>query len=171
MRFWLIQRGRWNPYIKDESQIKDLIGRNGLVTLEYMRGAEFDFNAIPKAYRRIMAEFNEYKLIITTITRRINIPLYIFCHKDRAKETEEALTAFLRNPYPTKGYTGFESWYNPPCEFWWEIEKGIDFMYFVGPTEKVEMFLKVLDNDYNNWWMAKTEETRIKELEIFDRKE
>ena len=47
-KFYLIQRGTF------KTTGEKLTGTNGVVNLDYMGSAEFEWGAIPKAYRRLL---------------------------------------------------------------------------------------------------------------------
>lgn len=175
MRFWLIQRGEFNKY---NESIENLTGRNGLIDLDYMGSSEFEWGAIPKAYRRIMGEFEQYKLFRTDIINRDNLPLNIFCRKDRIDEITNALKEFIAEPYQLQEYCEIDKWCRQPIyfegtkkeflpprsDFWWEIENGKDFMCFFAKGGRIAQFKYIIKNAYENWWMKKDEETRKKDL-------
>ena len=54
MNFYLIQRGKFNRYGEG------LTGKAGVIDLDYMGSAEFEFGAIPRSFRRIMHNFENY---------------------------------------------------------------------------------------------------------------
>ena len=66
MKFYLIQRGKFN---KDGN---GLTGRDGVVDLDYMGSAEFEFGAIPRSFRRIMHDFDSYVYTSTGIYTKDN---------------------------------------------------------------------------------------------------
>ena len=83
MKFNLIQRGQFN---RDG---EGLTGRTGVVDLDYMGSAEFEFGAIPKSYRRIMHEFDKYIYTSTGIYTKDNNELVLFSNQELETEILE----------------------------------------------------------------------------------
>ena len=165
MKFYLIQSGRFN---KDGI---NLTGRNGVVDLDYMGYAEFEFGAIHRAYRRIMYNFANYIYTPTGIYTKENDELILFSNQESSNVILEALTSFIYNPYQLKEYSELEKIPNSSindteCEklwtnFWWDIEPNEDWMAFLNSNR--ELFEKGINNDYHNWWLEKTEDARKQE--------
>lgn len=165
MRFWLIQRGEWNPYNKNIKEITALTGKNGLINLSYMGSSEFEWGTIPRAYRRIMSQFEQYKLMATDITNINGVPLNIYCRGDQYEDIVTSLKDFIKSPYNLKEWTNLDksfdkAWTKQTTSFWWCVDKGNDFMFFFGANDRASDFMKTITNDYENWWLAKDEEVR-----------
>lgn len=165
MRFYYIQRGQFN------SDGEGLTGRNGVVDLDYMGSAEFEFGAIPRSFRRIMHDFDNYIYSPTGIYTKENDELVLFSNQESAAEVVEGLVSFINNPYHLKEYSELEKIPNSSIKdtgyeklrtnFWWCIEFNKDWMAFLNSNRP--LFEKGINNDYNNWWLQKTEEEREKE--------
>ena len=165
MNFYLIQRGKFNE------DGNELTGRDGVVNLDYMGSAEFEFGAIPRSYKRIMYDFDKYVYTSTGIYTKENNELILFSNKKMSNEILKGLTSFINDPYHLKEYselekipnssindTGFEKL---STDFWWCIEFNKDWMAFLNSNR--ELFEKGINNDYNNWWMEKPKEVRKQE--------
>ena len=74
-KFWLIQRGKFNNNIDTATSF--LGGRSEcLIDPDYMGAAEFEWGAIPKAYRRILGQYDQYSLHVTDLVTTGGVP---FC--------------------------------------------------------------------------------------------
>jgi hypothetical protein len=170
MSFWLIQRGSFNNLKKE---YKGLTGREGLIDLDYMGSSEFEWGAIPKAYRRIKGEFNQYIYhYIHDVKDYKGKILIVFCRKDKAKSIEAEIKKYINNKYRLKEYStlkeqisGDGSEYMLKKDFFWNIDGDNtgDWMGFFG-MDKLTPFKTAITNDYNNWWLAKSEDERLKEF-------
>lgn len=165
MNFYLIQRGKFNRYGEG------LTGKAGVIDLDYMGSAEFEFGAIPRSFRRIMHNFENYIYTPTGIFTKDNNELILFSNQETATEILEGIVSFINNPYHLKEYselekipysskndTGFQSLMT---NFWWCIEYDKDWMAFLNSNRA--LFEKGINNDYNNWWLKKSEEERKQE--------
>ena len=172
MRMWLVQRGE----IK-HGKFEGLMGEKGLVELDYMGSAEFEFGAIPKAYIRIMGNYFDYVFHKTSIVDVKGNPLWIYAHKSKLAEVEECIKAYARKPYPfeLKEMSYMEYHLNERClasltspayylrrDFWWDIQN--DWMAFVGAKHVRQKFKKAIDYDCANWWLEMSDEERVNEL-------
>ena len=141
------------------------MGANGVVNLDYMGAAEFEFGAIPKALRRMMYHYESYDFFKTGILNTQADELIVFCNKENAEEIIEAIREFIKNSWPLKEWTELEKIKNQNTRFnfWWCIDtrQPSDWMAFFAP--KKEMFAKAIEYDYKNWWMKKTPEEREQE--------
>ena len=162
--FWLIQRGTFNK------AGKSLTGSNGVVSLDYMGAAEFEWGAIPKSYRRILYHFTEYEVVGTGIYTPEHDELMVFCKKDSETKIIEAIRQFIKKPYPLKEYSelekvphakkGDKSFNGRQTNFWWciDIDPCGDWMAFLASSRTC--FDTAINNDYKFWWLAKTPEER-----------
>ena len=165
MKFYLIQRGEFR-----EDGVC-LTGRNGVINLDYMGSAEFEFGAIPRSFRRIMYNFDNYIYVPTEIKTKDDEELILFADKEISNEILEGLKSFIYNPYHLKEYSELEKIPNSSKEnkdisklytnFWWCIEFNKDWMAFLSTYRM--LFEKGINNDYYNWWLEKTEEQREEE--------
>ncbi len=165
MKFYLIQRGKFN---KDGN---GLTGRDGVVDLDYMGSAEFEFGAIPRSFRRIMHNFNNYVYTSTGIYTKENNELILFSNQESSSEILEGLISFISNPYYLKEYSELEKIPNSSTkdtgltklrtDFWWCIEFNKDWMAFLNSNR--ELFERGINNDYNNWWLEMPEQVRNQE--------
>ena len=95
-----------------------------------------------------------------------NNELILFSNGDLSSEIVNGLISFINNPYRLKEYSELEkipySSYNKlKTNFWWCVEFNKDWMAFLNSNK--ELFQKGINNDYNNWWLKKTNEEREKE--------
>ena len=167
-KFWLIQRGFF------EEKGKYLTGDEGLVTLNYMGSAEFEFGAIPKAFRRLMYHFLDYDVFHTSFFTPDGEELLVFCNKKKSEDIIKAIKYFIENPYHLKEFSQLERVTKDKKEektshyytnFWWCIDDNRrycgDWMAFLSP--KKELFVNAITNDYNDWWLKKTKKEREEE--------
>lgn len=166
-RFRLIQRGKFLE------KGKYLIGddNDGIIRLDYMSSAEFEFSEIPKAYCRLMYNFTEYEVVHTRIYTPENEELILFCNKNSKEEITQMINEFITNPYHLKEYSELEKVpkvkksekFGRHTNFWWCIDLNThgDWMAFLGP--QLEMFLKAIRNEYEDWWMKKSKRNQKKE--------
>jgi hypothetical protein len=174
MGFWLIQRGSFNNL---KNEYKGLTGREGLIDLDYMGSSEFEWGAIPKAYRRIMGEFDQYVYhYIHEIKDYKGKLLVIFCQKEKCEAIETEIRNFIEKGYQLKefctlkdhikGKGGLCSDYTLKKDFFWciDMKEFGDWMGFFS-MDKLTPFKTAITNDYNNWWMTKTAEERETEYQ------
>lgn len=167
-KFWLIQRGAFRQ------NGTTLTGRNGVVNLDYMGASEFEWGAIPKAYRRLMYEFPNYGIFNTNIYTPEQEELLIFCKKEIAVELITAIQQFIESPYHLKKYSELEKvpevkkegtlYEYRRSDFWWCIDFPSaygDWMAFLQP--QLQLFTDAITKDYETWWMDKTPDKREEE--------
>lgn len=162
MKFDLIQRGQFK---KDGHM---LMGKDGVVDLDYMGSAEFEWGAIPRSYRKIMHDYTNYNYFNTGIFTPENDELIVFCNKDISNEIIDGLHFFVNNPYKLKEYSELdniktskkddESWNRRRTDFWWCIDFDVDFMAFL--KSSMDKFEKGISYDYENGWLQKSESQR-----------
>lgn len=166
-KFRLIQRGTFLE------QGKYLIGSNedGIVELDYMSSAEFEWGAIPKAYRRMMYNFSEYEVFHTGIYTPENDELMVFCKKECKEEILQSIREFIEKPYHLKQFSELEKvpkvkkdeFLGRRSNFWWciDIKPHGDWMAFLEP--QLNLFMEAVKNEYNDWWLKKKKREREKE--------
>lgn len=163
MNFYLVQRGKFR---KDGGC---LTGTNGVVDLDYMGSSEFEFGAIPRSFRRLLHDFDNYIYVNTNIFTKDNDELILFVDEKIADEMTEAIKSFINKPHPLKEYSELEKIPNSSISDAWQDKMRTNFWWFLGTDTMAflnsyrHLFEKGINNDYNNWWMKKDEETREKE--------
>lgn len=167
-KLYLIQRGIFN------STGTSLTGRrDGVIDLDYMGSTEFEWSAIPKAYRRLMYHYSDYELFPTGIYTPEHDELMVFCKKDSKAQIIESIQQFINQPYHLKEYSelekvplakkGDKSFDGRRTNFWWCIDtnESGDWMAFLKSYKP--LFQKGITNDYNLWWLKKSPEEREEE--------
>lgn len=190
-KFWLIQRGKFRDL---DTATSFLGGRSEcLIDPDYMGAAEFEWGAIPKAYRRILGQFDKYSLHITDLVTTGGVPFCLYCRDDRYDEILEAIKDYLyysNYPYQTKEWTNMHAHFTEPAgewekdhrkwqlqtNFWWCIDVSPiecehewdnpvgDWIAFTGASDRQNAFKQVIQNDYDNWWSKKTPEDQAEEF-------
>ncbi len=175
--FWLIQRGCFRGL---NTATKFLGGSyEHLIDPDYMGAAEFEWGAIPKAYRRIMGQYDKYSLHITDLVTTGGVPFCLYCMDSRYTKILEEIKTYLKKPYHTKEWTNMDAHFTTDCSFgidhrkyqlqtsfWWcidvaENEEDVgDWIAFTGAADRQNAFKRVIENDYNNWWVIKPKEER-----------
>ena len=161
-RMWLVRRG-------DFIERKEESGIDSIITWDYMGRSEFEWEALPKAYRYIMENFSEYGMHIENDIANVNgVPLCIFCKEDEYEVVKATLDAYRKNPYCLKECISFEReyeihntypvpWYDMVREhFWFDIDN--HFMWFFGAQDRVKLFMDKVSSD------AKEVEDKMKDL-------
>lgn len=192
-KFWLIQRGKFNNNL--ETATSFLGGRSEcLINPDYMGAAEFEWGAVPRAYRRIHGQFDKYSLHITDLVTTGGVPFCLFCRTDRYEVILEEIKRYIREEYRLK------EWSNLPCHFkalsenagewskghrkyelqtnfWWCIDVANlecknswdnivgDWIGFTGATDRQKAFMRVLNKDHESWWMRMPEVDRLEEFQ------
>lgn len=165
MNFYLIQRGKF------KKEGIGLTGDDGVINLDYMGSAEFEWGALPKSYRRIMYDFDNYEYQSTGIYTKEHNELILFANKKLLDEISEGIVSFVNNPYHLKEYSELEKIPNSSVNdtgfnrlrtsFWWCIDSNRDWMAFLESNK--ELFDQGINYDYNNWWMKKSKKERKQE--------
>lgn len=178
-RFWLIQRGMFRKNLDTATEFLGP-GNDHLIDGDYMGSAEFEWGAIPKAFRRIMDNWDKYSMHVTDITTVCGVPLCLFCRDEFYDEIVKELRRYIADPYPLKERTNMPAHFRRGSDhraletnFWWCIDivrkdpedwgRIGDWIAFIGATDRQNAMQRVLDNSFNDWWMKKTESER-KEL-------
>lgn len=181
MKMYLVQRGKFRDNVVN-NVTKDtfLTGKNGLINLDYMGSAEFEFGAIPASFRIIMHEMENYSLFPNVFSTVRDVPVNVFCRNDQKADVVKTIQDYiedcdpkkirqyrLKEPiyfehhmidwYATKDY--LKMYYN----FWWDIRN--HFMFFTGAFDRQNAFYKAIYHDYHNWWMEKSNTEREDEYE------
>ena len=177
-KMYLVQTGFiQNDVVANVNDETTLTGRNnGFARLDYMGSAEFEFGAIPSAYRIVMHDFKKYSLFLDVMRTTRDVPVNVFCRTDDKDEVINMLNDYLEDSDPStirkyrlKEPIKFEyhmiKWYDSVTigrgkipNFWWDIRN--HFMFFTGATDRQKAFHKAISNDYYNWWMTFNEDER-----------
>lgn len=179
-RFWLIQRGSFNN-LQTATQF---LGGSAthLINPDYMGSAEFEFGAIPKAYRRILSQYDKYSMHVTDLRSIRGVPLCLYCKEANYQRIIEAIKEYLDHRYKLKEWTNMEvhfkeeeqkysaSKHKLKTNFWWciDVSRGDndvgDWIAFLGAADRIKAFGRIIKDDYENWWMKKPEEERDEEV-------
>lgn len=163
-KFRLIQRGTFRK------SGKYFTGKEGVLDLEYMGSSEFEFGAIPKAFKRLMYHFLNYEVFSTGIYTPEHDELLVFCRKEFAEEIIQLVQQYIQKPYQLKEYSGLDKIPKGKGDqkydclnstnFWWciDIKSYGDWMAFLQPQS--ELLVNSLKNDYEDWWVKKDAQTR-----------
>ena len=190
-KFWLIQRGKFNNNIDKATSF--LGGRSEcLINPDYMGAAEFEWGAIPKAYRRIMGQYDQYSLHVTDLVTTGGVPFCLYCRDDRYEVILNAIKVYLNEHYQLKEWSNMHAHFEPTptsewsrkhhkyelqTNFWWCIDVSPieckrewdnpvgDWIAFTGASDRQNAFNRVLNLDYMTWWMKKSEDERKKDFE------
>lgn len=181
-KFWLIQRASFD---KDIERATELFGskEKHLIHPEYMGAAEFEWGSIPRAYVRIMSQFERYKLFCDDLKTIRGVPVCLFCREDRHDETIEAIKAYIREPYTLKEWSNLTQHFKETSEhdkyslrtnFWWCIDhsrdpestgyKIGDWMLFIGAKDRQNAFTSIINLDYLQWFQQLQEEEREEKI-------
>ena len=191
-RFCMIQRGKFRNNIDSATEF---VGGSDhhLIALDYMGSAEFEWGAIPKAYRRIMGQYDQYSLHVTDLVTTGGVPFCVFCKNDHYDKILEAIKLYLKEGYRLKESTNMQVHFTEPksdwdkkhgkfklqTNFWWCIdvvkpnadinnpcERVVgDWIAFIGATDRQHCFTRVINTEYNEWWLRKTDDERKKEYD------
>lgn len=179
--FWLIQRGAFRNI---KSATKFLGGSSDhLIDPDYMGSAEFEWGAIPKAYRRIMGKYDKYSLHITDLSTIRGVPFCIYCIDSNYVNILNEIKAYLGKPYQLKEFSNIEAHFTEKSpfgidyhkfqtrtNFWWCIdisrttEDVGDWIAFVGATDRQNAFNRIIESDHTNWWLKKPVDEQEKDL-------
>ena len=91
-----------------EKQANSLQAKMELYQLHYMGSSEFEWGAIPKAFRRLMYHFSEYEVFNTGIYTPENDELMVFCKKSCSTEVIQSIRQYIDKPYHLKEYSELE---------------------------------------------------------------
>lgn len=176
MQMYLVQRGNFRDnVVKNVTKETCLTGKNGLIDLDYMGSAEFEFGAIPASFRIIMYEMEKYSLFPNVFYTVRGVPVNVFCRNDQRHDIVKTIHDYIEDcdpktirHYRLKEPIYFEhhmiDWYSTnDCfkryyNFWWDIRN--QFMFFTGAFDRQKAFYTAIYNDYYNWWMKKSETER-----------
>ena len=188
-KFWLIQRGKFNDLAK---ATKFLGGsQEHLIDPDYMGAAEFEWGAIPKAYRRIMGQFDKYSLHVTDLITTGGVPFCLYCRDDRYEVILNAIKVYLKEHYQLKEWSNMHAHFEPTptgewsrkhhkyelqTNFWWCIDATPiecehewdnpvgDWIAFTGAADRQNAFKRVIQSDHDNWWNAMNSAQRDEEF-------
>ena len=163
-KFCLIQRGTF------KTQGSSISGSKSVIEFDHMESSEFEWDALPKAYRRLMYNFNEYGFFHTKIYTQDHNELFIFCKKNNSAKILEEIKVFIDNPYPLKEHSALEKVPKSTTiddlktNFWWCIDINNVYGDWIAFLEShINLIAFALRNDYQNIWMKKSEADRKEE--------
>ena len=135
MKHWLIQRG----FIKTDKR-SQIQGIDSLIRFDYMGAAEFEFGALPKALKGIIANLDRLEVHLVDDLRKNGARLAIIATKDQVADVEKFFRSQAADPYAIrlKERTEFKQTIDraadaPPIQrheyksevnFWWDITEG-----------------------------------------------
>lgn len=128
----LIQTGKF----KEEG--KELFGRTGLVDLDYMEEREFQSDLVPKSYKIIMHDFDNYNYYSTNIPKD-NDELILFCNKEQVVEEMKYLSE------------NGDKFQDPDKDFWWDAIN----CWMMFPHEEMMKFRQSINHDHDEWWLQR----------------
>jgi hypothetical protein len=134
----------YNPYLIQRCKINRPLGEyvglpvSKAVRFDYMGSAEFEFGAIPKSFREIRANFDQYKITrvpSVTETKDVAVALRVFHNMSDGEFAEytkwlESARANESN-IDTKESVGLDpkGHYNKDVDFWWDIDNNVMFSF------------------------------------------
>ena len=164
-KLWLIQRGTFN--IAGDPQK----GLDGVIHYDYMGSAEFEWRALPKAYRRLMYHYTNYDVFHTGVYTLYDEELMVYCRKEYAHLVIQTIRNYVYEPYEIKEMSDLEKVLYAEdslhdgrhTNFWWCIDNKScgNWMAFMQSNER--LFRVAVGNDFLRWWMPKSTEEREKE--------
>ncbi len=167
----LIQLGEFKKYKGD---FQCLTGRKGIIDLEFMGSSEFEYGAIPRAYRRLLYNYEKYGYRGTDIYTPEKKELILFSNLENSERYIKEIVDFIKDPYPLHEASelekiptshfydkGYKKRYH---DFWWCIDPGRDWMAFF--NNRQELFKKYIEKDYYEWWLKMPEERREAEYKL-----
>lgn len=165
MGFWLIQRGTFNE-LKEYGNITGDRDQ-GLIDLDYMGYAEFEYNAIPYAFRRIMQNKEDYIFHYCNDIRDANGKiLVLYCNRNNADAIVTEIKKYLSKRYQLKSFCLLpecikEKEYADRKQAFWCIDNS-DIGNWIGwfGMDKVTPFRKTIDKVYTEWWLPKSDEEK-----------
>lgn len=169
---WLIQRGKWRNENTNKLDIP-LTGHDGLIDLDYMGSAEFEFGAVAYSMYRIMESFMERKLFDSGIKTRNGLTLWIFCKESDYEAVRAEIAAFIEKPYQLKEWIHLDTKIREAKpnkyemdNFWWNIYKRdeTDWMAFIGANDRMRAFFRTISHDYNEWWLKMPDDEKADRL-------
>lgn len=161
-KFWLIQRGKFNT-LKEYGNLTGEEGE-GLIDLDYMGYAEFEWNAIPCAFRRIMQNREDYIFhYCNDIKDHKGKIMVIFCNKNHAATIEAEMKRYIEKGYPLKSFSSIRDCIegDSRTDAFWCIDKSEigDWIAWFG-MNKVTPVKRTIDRCYTEWWLPKPEYER-----------
>ena len=125
MNFWLIQRARIGNTGRK--------GLDGILELDYMGSAEFEFNSLPESLKRVRKDVNgqtlgDYDTDDLMICK--GKVLTVFCKREQRQDVSDFLIACCRGKGPRlKELSELQQWAHPKTakwtcrnNFWWDID-------------------------------------------------
>lgn len=188
-KFNLIQRGTFrDECVNNTNTIGGFFGggHHNLVDPDYMGSSEFEYGAIPRAYRRFMQKRHDYRLVNLKEEMGLEnvngIPFWVYIHRE---DYGDFIVAFKDYIADLRDRNKIRSWHlkeatyierhldrltflgrpeMPRGNFWWciDIREGYvgDWFLFLGAKDRVNALLHAFEHDYTNWWINLSDEDR-----------
>lgn len=129
---WLIQRAKFND--------SDREGIDGIIRLDYMGSAEFEFGAVPQSLKRIRTAIEQYVFFTWAHKFAPNKPVTVFCKKEDQNEVKDILIQLAKGELRLKEFCDLTDYVMPKSRasfpnshLWWDIVN--DFMFWKQNTE------------------------------------
>ena len=155
-RVRLVQSGHFKKDI-DELNKKDINGLDDIVSLDYMRSAEFEWGALPRSLRRMTINKDFYKVFVFNQYKDENgNSLKVYAPQVFYKNVQNIVNRLAEHGYGLQEYCSLSDHiqkdkkedddtrfrYIDKSDFWWDIEN--DFFMFFEHTDKVLMAMDSL---------------------------
>lgn len=181
-KFSLVQRGKFrDENVRNQTNIEGFFGGRDsrLINPDYMGISEFEYGAVPKAYRRFMRNCDEYTLLNLKeeigLENTNGVPFWVYVHSDDKDTLLESIADYIADlrdrdkvrKWRLKSWTDIDKHIHrltfldrpekPSCNFWWCVDETSpsyvgDWFMFVGGMDRVNAFLYTLKYDHDNWW-------------------
>lgn len=139
---WLIQRAKFRD--------SDQKGIDGIIRLDYMGSAEFEFGAVPNSLKQIRTSLNNYDFFTWHWAFAPDKPITFFCKILDREEVEKVLVELAHGRLRLKGYCDLKYYLDPERQehktndFWWDIVN--NFMFWKQNAEFGTKFKEAIKN-------------------------
>lgn len=122
---WLIQRAKFRD--------SDRKGINGIISLDYMGSAEFEFGSVFQSLNRIRSEFSKYEYFSWTWAFATDRPITIFCKTQDKEEVKTVLVELVHGRLRLKEWCDLKDYLDPgsrshnSSDLWWDIVNNFMF--------------------------------------------
>ena len=162
---YLIQRGK----IKDKKDIDVKRGISGVISLDYMGSAEFEWGTLPRSLQKIARNYDNFDIVKTGHKSPDGRYLFLISEKDKydsiCKEINNLLLdpryllkeeSFIREALGLSNSSICVSSYSyKKTNFWWSVDnssfgrdnKECDWMLFLGKNKDKQIFDSALKAD------------------------
>lgn len=143
---YLIQRMKFRP----ESQIRGNT-IDGVLEMDYMGSAEYEFGALPKSLKQICKNFNEFRIVqIKEIQNIQDKCLYMLTNlnDEQIKEYVKYIQKIIEGKHRLKEWininkhmvksTTKNEYFGRPEDAWWDIDNHLMFCFVQASIEKIK---------------------------------